>query len=159
MNVKFEVYYQILKSLQNFLHQYATQNIFEDEKQTQLFNKVLELHPYLNSQYNQASNLSSTISLNFKNQNTFINFPHHIFNDVFETSTLIKEQKHIFELLTSTNKRLHTLQGPPRSGKTFFVRYLIHQLQLQGKKVLLLITIRAIALRLSPHAYTVHSTF
>jgi hypothetical protein len=65
---------------------------------------MLELHPYLDSQYTQASNLSNSISLNVKNQNTFINFLHRIFNDVFETSTLNKEQKHIFELLTSTNK-------------------------------------------------------
>jgi hypothetical protein len=65
---------------------------------------MLELHPYLNPKYNQVSNLSSFIGLNFKNQNTYINFPRHIFNDIFETSTLNKEQKHIFELLTSTNK-------------------------------------------------------
>jgi superfamily II DNA or RNA helicase len=101
---------------------------------------MLELHPYLNPQYNQSSNLSSSIGLNFKNQKTYINFPHHIFNDIFETLTLNKEQKHIFELLTSTNKRFHTLQGPLKSGKTFFVKHLIHQLQLEGKKVLLLAT-------------------
>lgn len=53
---------------------------------------MLELHPYLNPQYNQASNLSSSNGLNFKNQNTYINFPHHIFNDIFETSTLNKEK-------------------------------------------------------------------
>jgi hypothetical protein len=62
------------------------------------------LHPHLDPQYNQASNFSNSIGLNSKNQKTFINFPYHIFNDIFETSTLNKEQKHIFELLTSTNK-------------------------------------------------------
>ncbi len=97
--------------------------------------------------------------MNSKNQNTFINFPHHICNDIFETSTLNKEQKHIFELLTSTNKGLHTLQGPLGSGKTFFVKYLTHQLQLQGKNVLFLATTRVAALRLSPHACIVHSLF
>jgi hypothetical protein len=39
------------------------------------------------------------------------------------------------------------------------VKYLIHQLQLQGKKVLLLATIGATTLPLSPHACTMHSMF
>jgi hypothetical protein len=43
MNVKFEVPYQIL----NLHKTYATQNLFEDEKQTQLFNKMIKLCPYL----------------------------------------------------------------------------------------------------------------
>jgi hypothetical protein len=54
---------------------------------------MLELHPYLNLEYNQASNLSSSIGLNFKNQNTYIKFLHNIFNDIFDTSTLNKEKK------------------------------------------------------------------
>ncbi len=61
--------------------------------------------------------------------------------------------------MTSTNKGFHTLQGPPISGKTFVVKYLTHQLELQGKKVLLLDTIGATTLPLSPHAYTLHSIF
>jgi hypothetical protein len=36
------------------------------------------------------------------------------------------------------------------------VKYLAPQLHLQGKKVLLLATIGAIALQLSSHAFTVH---
>jgi hypothetical protein len=39
------------------------------------------------------------------------------------------------------------------------VKYLTHQLQLQGKKVLLLHTTRAVALQLSPHACSMHSMF
>jgi hypothetical protein len=61
---------------------------------------------------------------------------------MFETSTLNEEQKQNFDLLNFTNKKVHTLQGHPSSRKTFFVKYLpTHQLQLQGKKMLLLITI------------------
>jgi hypothetical protein len=39
------------------------------------------------------------------------------------------------------------------------VKYLTHQLQLQGKKVLLLATTRVATLQLSPHACTMHSMF
>jgi KaiC/GvpD/RAD55 family RecA-like ATPase len=37
------------------------------------------------------------------------------------------------------NKGLHVLQGPPRSEKTIFVKCFTHQLQLEGKKVLLML--------------------
>jgi len=66
---------------------------------------------------------------------------------MFETSTINEEQKHIFDLLTFTNKGVHTFQGPPSSGICFFVKYLpTHQLQLQGKKMLLLTTIGVVAI-------------
>jgi hypothetical protein len=65
----------------------------------------------------------------------------------FFPSTVNEEQKHIFDLLTFTNKRVHTFQGPPSSGKTFFVKYLpTHQLQLQGKKNVAFNTIGVVAL-------------
>ncbi len=47
-----------LESLERFLHQYVTQNLFDNEKQTQLYKKTLKLHPYLNPKYNQISNPS-----------------------------------------------------------------------------------------------------
>jgi hypothetical protein len=53
---------------------------------------------------------------------------------MFEASIPNEEQKHIFDLLTFINKGLHTFQGPLGSRKHFFVKILIHQLQLQGKK-------------------------
>jgi hypothetical protein len=59
---------KFLESLQRFLHQYATWNLFGNEKQTQLnFNNILELHPYLNPKYNQPPNPSRSIILNFEN--------------------------------------------------------------------------------------------
>ncbi len=75
---------------------------------------------------------------------------------MFETSIFNEEQKHIFYFLTFINKGLHTFQGPLGFGKHIFVKYLTHQLHLQGKKVLLLATIGATALQLSSHAFTVH---
>jgi hypothetical protein len=89
-----------LESLHNFLHHYATRNLFENEKQTQLFNKMLELHPYLDPKYNQLPNSSRFYILNLENEQCNINFPHHIFNDMFETSIVNQKQKHIFYLLT-----------------------------------------------------------
>ncbi len=109
-----------LESLHKFLQQYVTLNIFEDEKQTQLFNKMLELHPYLDLEHHQLPNPSRSSILNLETKQCHINFPHHIFNDMFETSILHEEPKHIFYLLTFINKGLHTFQGPLGSKKTFF---------------------------------------
>jgi hypothetical protein len=74
-----------------------------------------------------------------ENEQCHINLPHHIFNDIFETSILNEEQKQKFDLLNFTNKKVHTHQGHPSSRKTFFVKYLpTHQLQLlSGDKSLL----------------------
>jgi hypothetical protein len=71
--------------------------------------------PYLNPKYNQPPNPSRSI-MNFENQHFPINFSLHI----FETSTIIEEQKHISTLLTSTNIGFHTFQGPLGS-ENFFV--------------------------------------
>jgi hypothetical protein len=76
---------------------------------------MLELHPYLNPKYNQPPNPSRSIILNFENQHSPINFSLHI----FEASTLNEKQKHISELLTSTNTGFHMLQGPLGSGNFF----------------------------------------
>jgi hypothetical protein len=109
-----------LESLHNFFNQYATLSLFENEKQTQLFNKILELHPYLDLEHNQLPNPSRSSMLNLENEQCHINFPHHIFNDMFETSIFNEEQKHIFDLLTFINKGLHTFQGPLKFWKNIF---------------------------------------
>jgi hypothetical protein len=52
------------------------------------------------------------------------------------------------------------LQGPLGSGNFLCVKYLIHQLQLESKQILLLtITMWVVALQLSPHVWTIHSMF
>jgi hypothetical protein len=108
-----------LESLERFLHQYVTQNQFDNEKQTQLYNKTLKLHPYLNPKYKKNSNPSRFIILNIRNQHSPIDFPHHIFSDIFEISTFSKEQNHTFDLLASTNERFHIFQGPLEVRKHF----------------------------------------
>jgi hypothetical protein len=95
---------------------------------------MLELQPYLNPKYKQPPNPSRSIILNVENQHSPINFSPHI----FETSTIIEEQKHIFALLMSTNIGFHTFQSPFGNENFFCVKYLIHQLQLESKKILLL---------------------
>jgi hypothetical protein len=92
------------------------------------------LQPYLNPKYNQPPNPSRSIILNFENQHFPINFS----PPIFETSTLNEEQKYICTLLTSTNIGFHTLQSPLGSEIFFCVKYLIHQLQLESKQILLL---------------------
>jgi hypothetical protein len=95
------------------------------------------LHPHLNPKYNQISNPSRFIILNFRNQHSPIDFPHHIFSDIFEISTFSKEPKHTFDLLASTNERFHIFQGPLEVRKHFFEFFLTHQLHLEGRKVFL----------------------
>ncbi len=78
------------------------------------------MHPYLNLEHNQLPNPSRSSILNLENEQCHINFPDHIFNDMFETSIFNEEQKHIFDLLTFINKGFHTFQGLLGFGKTFF---------------------------------------
>jgi hypothetical protein len=79
------------------------------------------LHPYLDLKHNQLPNPSRSSILNLENEQCHINFLDHIFNDMFETSILNEEQKHIFDLLTFINKGFHTFQGLLGFGKTFFL--------------------------------------
>jgi hypothetical protein len=55
---------------------------------------------YLDPKLNQLPNPSRSSILNLENEQCNINFPHHIFNDMFETSIVSQEQKHIYDLLT-----------------------------------------------------------
>jgi len=74
MNVKFDIYYQILNLYKTFFTNMQHKILKMKKKHNYLIYKMLELHPCLDLQCNQTSNLSSSISLNFQNQNTFINF-------------------------------------------------------------------------------------
>jgi hypothetical protein len=112
---------------------------------------MLELHPYLDLKHNQLPN-----PLNLENEQCYINFPHHIFNDMFATSILNEEQKHIFDLLAFINKGLHRFQGPLGSRKTFFCEIFDSSTSTTRQKVLLLATIGVAALQLSSHALIIH---
>lgn len=57
------------------------------------------------------------------------------------------------------NKGLHILQGPPRNGKTIFVKCLTHQRQLQGKKVLLIAILGVSTLHLLLCALIIYAMF
>jgi hypothetical protein len=55
--------------------------------------------------------------------------------------------------------RLHILEKTLGCGKTFFIKYFTHPLQMQAKNVLLITTTRDTTLRLSQHACTTHTQF
>lgn len=57
------------------------------------------------------------------------------------------------------NKGLHILQGPPRNGKTIFVKCLTHQRQLQGTKVLLIAILGVSTLHLLLCALIIYAMF
>jgi hypothetical protein len=77
---------------------------------------------------------------------------------MFKTSTFNDKQKHIFDFNFYEQMNPHISRSPWK-WNSFFVKSLTHQLQLQGKKVLLLATTRVVPLWLSPHAFTIHSMF
>jgi hypothetical protein len=52
MNVKFKVHYQTLNLYKTFFTNMQHEIYLKMKKKTQLFNKMLELHPYLDLQCN-----------------------------------------------------------------------------------------------------------
>jgi hypothetical protein len=79
-----------------------------------------------------------------------VKYIQHDFKDEIQNFILNDDLLKIFDILINETKGLHVLEGIPRSGKTFFVKYLTHYLQTQGKNVLLTTTTTGVAtLRLS----------
>jgi ABC-type polar amino acid transport system ATPase subunit len=86
-----------------------------------------------------------------------IKYIQHQFKYEIQNFVFNEGQLKIFYILINKTKELHVLEGILGSGKTFFVKYLTHYFQTQGKNVLLTtITIGSKALRLSQHACTIY---
>ncbi len=62
----------------------------------------------------------------------------------------------MLNVLSKNLTRLHVLEETLGSGKTFFIKYFTHYLQMQGKNVLLTSITKANVLWLSQHACTTH---
>jgi hypothetical protein len=74
------------------------------------------------------------------------------------SALLTVDQRQVFKDLQNEHG-VHLLSGAPGSGKTFLTQYLTYNWRVVGKKVLLLATTGAAAVRLSSVAKIVHSAF
>lgn len=70
-----------------------------------------------------------------------------------------EEQQHIMDNIVRYRQRLHFPTCTPGSGKTFFVKYIAQYFYIHNKIVILSTTTKAIPLRLSRLASTIHIVF
>jgi type II secretory ATPase GspE/PulE/Tfp pilus assembly ATPase PilB-like protein len=56
------------------------------------------------------------------------------------------EQQRVFDSITQNPHGLHILTSTPKSGKTFFVKYITQHFHMHGKNVLLSVTTGATTL-------------
>ncbi len=112
--------------------------MFENEKQTQLFELFWEKYPYLHSTL-KFENAKFTCEKNM-NEDVLncIKYVEHDFKDEIQHHTLNNEQLIFFEFLIRQPTWLHILERTPRSGKRFFIKYFTQYLQMKNKNVLLI---------------------
>jgi len=58
-----------------------------------------------------------------------LKYVQHDFKDEIKKFVLNDDQLKIFDILINETKGLHVLEGTPRSGKNFFVKYLTRYFQ------------------------------
>jgi ABC-type polar amino acid transport system ATPase subunit len=123
----------------------------------QLFQMFKKKNPYLDSNMiNEEIMFTCETHVNEDTSN-IIKYIQHQFKYEIQNFVFNEGQLKIFDILINETKELHVLEGILGSGKTFFVKYITHYFQTQGKNVLLTtITIGSTTLRLSQHACTIY---
>jgi len=97
--------------LQDLISEYGKRNLYDDEKQNQIYNKLLEKHPFENSQ-NLPININIDITcvgsqIGLVDPNCWI----HDVGDYLENKILSHEQMHIFNIICSETNGLHVISG------------------------------------------------
>jgi len=100
-----------LNCLQDLMFEYVKRNVYDDEKQNQIYNKLLEKHPLENSQY-----LPINININVTcvgSQISLIdpNYWIHDVGDILKNKILSHEQMHIFNIICFETNHLHVILG------------------------------------------------
>ncbi len=100
-----------LNCLQDLIFEYGKRNLYDDEKKNQIFNKLLEKHPFDNSQ-----NLPININIDVKCVGSQIglidpNYWIHRVGDFLENKNLTHEQMHIFNIICSKTNGLHVISS------------------------------------------------
>jgi hypothetical protein len=97
--------------LQDFISEYGKRNLYDEGKQNQMYNKLLEKHPFENSQ-NLPININIDITcvgsqISLVDPNCWI----HDVSDSLENKILSHEQMHIFNIIFSKTNGLHVISG------------------------------------------------
>jgi hypothetical protein len=97
--------------LQDLIFEYGKINLYDDEKQNQIYNKLLEKHAFENSQ-----NLTININIDVTcvgSQSGLVdpNYWIHDVGDSLENKFFSHEQMHIFNIICSKKNGLHVILG------------------------------------------------
>jgi hypothetical protein len=90
------------------------------------FDEMLKFHPCLDPKCNQVSYPLEFIMLNFGNQQFLVDFPYHVFNDIFETSTINEEKITYFIYYLYEQKIPHTSRFTLEVERHFFCEGIFH---------------------------------
>jgi len=97
--------------LQDLISEYGKRNLYDDEKKNQIYNKLLEKHPFENSQNLPINiNIDSTCvgsQIGLVDPNYWI----HDVGDYLENKILSHEQMHIFNIICFKTNGLHVISG------------------------------------------------
>jgi len=102
---------KILNCLQDLVSKFGKRNLYDDEKENQIYNKLLEKHPFENSQ-----NLPINITIDVTCVGSQIglvdpNYWIHDVGDSLENKILSHELMHIFNIIYSKTNGLHAILG------------------------------------------------
>jgi hypothetical protein len=100
-----------LDCLQDLISEYGKRNLHDDEKKNQIYNKLLEKHPFENSQ-NLPININIDITcvgsqIGLVDPNCWV----HDVDDSLENKILSHGQMHIFNIICSKTNGLHVISG------------------------------------------------
>jgi hypothetical protein len=100
-----------LNCLQNFISEYGKRNLYDDKKQNHIYNRLLEKHPFENSQ-----NLPININIDATCVGSQIglvdpNYWIHNVCDFLENKILSHEQMHIFNIICFKTNGLYVILG------------------------------------------------
>jgi hypothetical protein len=102
---------KILNCLQDLISKYGKINLYDDKNENQIHNKLLEKHPFENSQ-----NLPIIINIDITcvgSQSGLVdpNYWIHDVGDSLENKILSHEQMYIFNIICSRTNGLHVILG------------------------------------------------
>lgn len=150
--------------LEHHIAIYGARHLWREEQRQQLVDLILQNHPID----------ELPIPGGLPDEHTTVDcesvYPSIIEEDTLEMLGLVNEFASKRDAVLTPDQQLvfldldqatglHVLSKAPGSGKTFLTQFLAHNWRTSGKKVLLLATTGAAAVRLSSTANTIHSVF
>ena len=109
-----------VQAVQNYLSQYAHQNLIETEKHAQLLDRHLQNHPFLDP-LNNSNNEKIPHELTPPSLHRLSRPKDHVFYIQLSDMMLTPNQQLVFHAILQNPTGLHVLTGTPGSGKKKFV--------------------------------------